>query len=87
MSLQKIQGNYLGIIQEFRASRKKASEERSLPEKPFKEIKDSYEPSDPEEREKNIDAVKRKISSGYYNSDEVNEDLSSMLAKIFSDSA
>ena len=45
--------------------------------------KDTYEPAKTDERKKLLASVKKKIKSGYYNSDEVAEDLSESFAKVF----
>ena len=45
--------------------------------------KDTYEPANVEDRKKLLASIKKKIKSGYYNSDEVAEDLSESFAKVF----
>ena len=44
---------------------------------------DTYEPAKSVDRKKLLSSIKNKIKSGYYNSDEVNEDISESFAKIF----
>jgi hypothetical protein len=49
--------------------------------------KDQYEPAGEvasgEDRSDLLSAVRKRIKSGYYNSEEVNEDLGDSFAKIF----
>jgi hypothetical protein len=44
---------------------------------------DSYKAEKPIERKSYLDAIKKKIKSGYYNSEEVAEDLSQSFAQVF----
>jgi anti-sigma28 factor (negative regulator of flagellin synthesis) len=59
---------------------------RVLKEKPridslSKNIQDTYEPFQPEARGDLIKAIKKRISSGFYNTDTVLEDLGDSFAK------
>lgn len=85
MSINNIQRNYAGIPAEVKVSKKKASPRHATAPSSLnnkKEIKDTFETSEDEERKKFLESVKNKVSSGYYNSREVNEDLSHTLAKL-----
>lgn len=46
-------------------------------------IKDTYETTTETSRAGMLASIKKKIKSGYYNSDEVAEDLSHSFAKLF----
>ena len=48
-----------------------------------KRREDTYEPSATDDREKLLASIKKKIKTGYYDSEEVVEDLSESFAKIF----
>ncbi len=48
-----------------------------------KRVEDTYEPSKPTDRKALLASIKKKIRSGYYNSQEVVEDLSDSFAKAF----
>ena len=64
----------------------KASNSNSFTQELKKAQKDSYEPSpvDPNTRNIALDSIKAKIKGGYYNRDNVAEDISDKLAKLFS---
>ena len=46
-------------------------------------VEDSYEPSNEVDRKKRLLSIRKKIKAGYYNSEEVVEDLSESFAQIF----
>lgn len=46
-------------------------------------VEDTYEPAKPDDRKTLLASIKKKIQSGYYNSNEVVEDLSDSFAKAF----
>ncbi len=48
-----------------------------------KRVEDSYEPSNTVDRKKRLLSIRKKIKAGYYNSEEVIEDLSESFAQIF----
>lgn len=51
-----------------------------------RKIEDTFEPSNSvKDRSRLIELVKRKIKSGYYNSEAVNEQLADSFAKAFDD--
>jgi len=75
-------------IQSFRAyethsrlSRQKAKAQPAS----TREIKDSYQPSgkDEADRSKFLASIRKKIKSGFYNREEVIEDLGDSFAKVF----
>jgi hypothetical protein len=50
-------------------------------------LKDTYEPAKPQIREDLVNAIKKKIHLGYYNSQTVLDDLSSSFAKAMNASS
>ena len=80
MDIQPVQQNV------FKSNAKTARRvERTTSDRlPNKAVADSYEPApaDPKRLEL-LETIKKRIKSGFYNSDEVNEDLGHSLAKIF----
>ncbi len=79
MNIQGIQ-SYLSYELKAKPAKKKAVPKENPPQK---RVKDTYEPAESEERRKLLQSVKKKIQSGYYNSEEVVEDLSEAFAKAF----
>jgi hypothetical protein len=60
----------------------KAKDARDSFKKPLFKVADSFEPSDAPERKELILSVRKKIRTGYYNSEPVLEDLSHGFAKV-----
>ena len=80
MNIQGIQ-NYTSYAMKLRLSKQKTPKVDIVSSGKVK--KDTYEPAKADERKKNLSSIKEKIKSGYYNSDEVAEDLSESFAKVF----
>lgn len=80
MNIQGIQ-NYASYDIKLKLSKQKAPKVDIISSDRVK--KDTYEPADIDERKKRLASIKKKIKSGYYNSDEVAEDLSESFAKVF----
>lgn len=82
MRIQQIQQAY-SFNTQFREQKRKGEFGEEGKKKP-PVIKDTYESSQkPRDRKKLIADVKKRIQSGYYNSEEVTEDLSESFAKAF----
>lgn len=80
MNIQGIQ-NYTSYDMKLKLSKQKTTKVDILSS--GKVNKDTYEPAKVDERKKLLASIKKKIKSGYYNSDEVSEDLSESFAKVF----
>lgn len=81
MNIQGMQ-NYTTYDMKLRLSKRRTAKIDTLSsDKVVK--KDTYEPAKNDDRKKLLSSIKREIKSGYYNSDEVTEDLSESFAKIF----
>ncbi|MCU0608969.1 MAG: hypothetical protein MUF22_04285 [Chitinispirillaceae bacterium] len=66
-----------------RARETEAGEEKS----PLFQISDTFESQAPQDRSALLDAIRDKIKSGYYKSEQVDEDLSHGFAKILDEIA
>ncbi|GEM_PF-1328656 len=85
MNIQSI-SQYTSYETKTRLSKRKIDTTDISPDKAAdKKTKDTYEPSNADDRKKLIESVKKRIKSGYYHSDEVNDDLSDAFAKTFND--
>lgn len=80
MNIQGIQ-NYASYTMKIKLSKQRASHIDIISSGEVK--KDTYEPAKKDERKNKLASIKKKIKSGYYNSDEVSEDLSESFAKVF----
>lgn len=79
---------YINPLQKYLTFHSNDKPEKRAPSKKKqcspREIKDTYESTlETSEKTHHLSQVKKKIKSGYYNTNEVIDDLSEMFAKIF----